>query len=496
MMQLPELLERCPHLASPATLAFADTNGKWRMAPHLAVVNKELVDIGLGLNDRLGVHMPFQHGKSVLCSHYFPAWILLLFPFMRIVLASYEEHYSGTFGSKVREVIRRFGGPHGIELRKDTKSKNEWNIEGHGGGLVCKGLKGGLTGRPADMLILDDVIKDAEQAQSKTILDNHWDWYSTVAYSRLGPVAPIIMVTTRWVKDDLPGRIYREAMDTGEKWRVVKFKAIAGENDILGRKAGDALWPERVPLKRLQLIQQKRGRWFKACWQQEPPDEEGLLFKPQDWPIYGSTYSVPNSWWVMEGATRRVYYAKDVTIVVSIDVSLGKKKTSDHTAIEVSGLLPANSGLTRDGRTLIFESINDRIRLEHIGGRLADVCRQWNPNIVAGDDDNLSQAMLLEYRRHPEIPEVRCMPIGNRDKKVRASAAIIDGENHRVHLPQNAPWLSAFKEQLSSWTGTPGEDDDMVDCRSITARVVQGLRQPIRESREDPLLFTSGKSAW
>lgn len=495
MMPLPESLALCPHLASPAALANADTNGKWKMAPHLSVVNRELMDIGFGLNDRLGVHMPFQHGKSWICSHYFPAWILLLFPHMRIVLASYEEHYSGTFGSKVRDVIRRFGGAHGIRLRQDTKAKNEWNIEGHGGGLVCKGLKGGLQGRPADMLIMDDVLKDAEQAQSKTILDSQWDWYQTVAYSRLGPVAPIVMVTTRWVKNDLPGRIYAEAAETGEKWRTVKFKAIAGENDILGRKPGEALWPERVPLARLQRIQQSRGRWFNACWQQEPPDEEGLHFKPDDWPEYGSTGGTNDAWWIMEGPIRRIFYAKDVTVIITIDVATSEKKTSDHTAIEVSGLLPSSSGLTRDGRTLIFESINKRIRLEHVGGVLAEVCGRWRPHIVAGDDDNLSKAMLLEYRRHPSIPEVRCMPIQNKNKLIRATAAIIDGENHRVHLPVNAPWLSAFKDQLSSWTGVPGESDDMVDCRSIGARLVQALRQPNRNTNM-PEVLTSGRSSW
>jgi phage terminase large subunit-like protein len=399
---------------------------------------------------------------------------------MRIALASYEEHYSGTFGRKVRDVITRFGGPHGIVLRPDTKAKNEWTIQGHDGGMVCKGVHGALTGRAADLLILDDVLKNAEQAQSQTILESQWDWYATVAYSRLGPKAPIVMVTTRWCKGDLPGRIYAEAKETGEIWKVLKFKAIAGDNDPLGRRPGEALWPERVPLERLERIRQKRGRWFNACWQQEPDDEQGLLFRPRKtadnkgWPIYtnlGDAFAIPR------GISREIILHTDCTIIIFVDWAMGKKKESDFTAMVVAAL-------TLCGKLLILDCVNERIRLEDNGRRLNELCQQYRPHIVAGDDDMLAEAMVLECRRHRWIPEIRRLPISGKAKIIRAQAGIIRGENGLIYLPASASWLDMTMDALSSFTGIDDEHDDIADGFGGLGRIADDLKG---DGREEPM---------
>jgi len=496
MMDVLEAIHRCPHLASPAALASADTGGKWKMARHLSVINRTLMDVGFGLVDRVGVHLPFQHGKSWLCSHYFPAWLLLLFPHMRIALASYEEKYSGTFGRKVKDVIQRFGSPHGITLRQDTKSKNEWSIDGHDGGMVCKGLHGGLTGRAADCLILDDVLKNAEQAQSQTILEAHWDWYTTVAYSRLGPVAPIVMVTTRWCKGDLPGRIYADSKDTGEKWKVLKFKAIAGANDVLGRKEGDALWPERVPLERLQRIKQKRGRWFNACWQQEPEDELGLLFRPKPippsypgWKRYrdiGDGFIIPRS-----GGYRETIHRSDCTIIVAVDWAMGKKKESDRTCFGAAAL-------TTDGRLLILDCVNERIRHAENAFRLEEFCIKHRPAIVVGDDDMLSEGMVLECRRRRRIPEIQRLPISGKAKVVRAQPAIIRGDNGLILLPEEASWLDDYCDSVSSFTGNDDEHDDVADMTGILGRKADELKGDGREEEYMPeiLIPATDRFGW
>src|SRR5580692_10223642 len=175
-----EAVEQCPYLASPAALAHVDSGGRWQIKPHLSVLNRELMDVGFGVTDRLGVHMPFQHGKTLLASQYFSAWILLLFPWMRIILGSHSERYSGSIGGKVKDVIERFGGPLGIKLKRDTKSKNEWNIDSRGGwdgGMVCKGYRGGINGRACDLLLMDDILKNTEQALSEVIKEAQWEWY-------------------------------------------------------------------------------------------------------------------------------------------------------------------------------------------------------------------------------------------------------------------------------------------------------------------------------
>src|SRR5574341_932477 len=174
---LANAIQVCPYLASPAALGFANSGGKFKLPPHIAALNHALMDTWATPNGRLAVNLPFQHGKSEISSVYFPAWVLMLWPQTRIILGSYEERYSGRFGARVREIIDRFGGPHGIKLRQDTQAKNEWVIQGYDGGMVCKGRKGAIVGRPADLLLLDDTIKDAEEAMSPTILEGLWDWY-------------------------------------------------------------------------------------------------------------------------------------------------------------------------------------------------------------------------------------------------------------------------------------------------------------------------------
>ncbi len=506
-MNVFEAIDRCPYLASPAALAIVDSGGRWTPRPHLSAMNRELMDVGFGKTERLGIHIPFQHGKTLLASQYFSAWLLLLFPWMRIILGSHSERYSGSIGGKVRDIIDRFGGPLGVKLKQDSKSKNEWNIDSHGGfdgGMVCKGYTGGINGRACDLLLLDDVLKNTAQALSPVILDAQWEWYQVTAYSRLGPTAPIVMVTTRWVKNDLPGRIYAEAKDTGENWRVVKFKAIAGENDPLGRKPGEALWPERVPLARLELIKKKRGRWFWACWQQEPQEEEGLHFRPRrtkdsdGWPVY---HNLGDAWSLPCGITRDIFLHSQCPIIIGIDWAMGKKKTSDMSAMIVACLTP-------DGRLLIVDVVNARIRYEDNARRLAEVCRKYGrqsdgrlfgnkPMIVVGDDDMLSEALVVECRRHDDIPEIRRLPISGANKVNRAMAAIIRGENGLIYLPadkpEKPPWLDEFCDQLAAFTGADGEEDDMVDALGVIGRIADSLKPPVRASRSMPEMLLGGR---
>lgn len=485
-MSLQESVASVPYLASPAALARADTSGRFKLPPHLSLINRTLLDVAFGKIERLQVNCPFQHGKSWLCSHYFPAWLLLLFPETRVVLAAYEEHFAATFGSKVREVISRWGGPLGIRLKKDTKAKNEWMIEGHDGGMVCKGAHGGLTGRPADLLLMDDMIKDAEEASSRAILDRRWDWFQTVAYGRLGPQAPIVNVGTRWGKLDLFGRIEEEARSTGEEWHTIKLKAIAEGDDPLGRKPGEALWPERVPLARLLKIQQARGRWFRTCWQQEPEEEEGNHFRPAGWPSYqdmGDAYAV-----LSHGSARRIFLKADCITLISGDWAWSTKQTADYTALGVFSLTPAGDLLTLD-------VVRRRLRLEELAPELAALCRRWRPGLVAVEQGH--PTLERDVLRFKEIPLVRWLKPQGTDKLARALPAIIMAENGKVALPQDIPnWLDAFVGELKSFTGLADEHDDQVDCLSWACRVAATLRPDARTQEVLPEVLVLGKEGW
>lgn len=446
-------------------------------------------------NSRLAITFPFQHGKSLLGSVYFPAWVILNWPETRIGLGSYEEGFACNFGGKVKDVVNKFGPEFGIELKHDTNAKGEWVIAANekygivgGGGMVCKGRGGAFLGRPVDLLILDDLIKNAEEAQSPTILEGLWDWYCTVAYSRLGPTAPVIGIGTRWGPKDLFGRWESEAKVGGDKFDTILFRAIAGRNDILGRKPGEALWPERVPLARLERIQKTRPRWFKACWQGEPEEAKGLHFQPSEWPRYTD---VGDAWRVHTGLHWHNYRKADCAIIIALDWAQKGKKDSDKTAFVVAALTP-------DGLLLILSVFSKRLRYEENGPALAKWCRDWRPIgdaslIVVGEDDMLSEAMVVECRRYRDIPEVRRIGIKGRGKLIRAQAGIIRSQNGLVLLPDPVKdWYEEMAEQLASFTGEEGAEDDIADCFGILGRLADEFNPGEDQDDLSPVLGAGG----
>lgn len=454
-----------------------------------------LVKAWLTPNSRTAVTFPFQHGKSLLGSIYFPAWVILNWPETRIGLASYEEGFAANFGGKVRDVVKKYGPRIGVRVRDDTSAKGEWVIDEHGGGMVCKGRGGAFLGRPVDLLILDDLIKNAEEAQSPTILEGIWDWYCTVAYSRLGPRAPIIGIGTRWGPKDLFGRWADEAKVGGDKFTTVKFTAIAKEGDILGRQPGEALWPERVPLARLQKVAKIRPRWFKACWQGEPQEDEGLHFQPKGWPKYTD---VGDAWRVKLGAQWNNYRKVDSTILVAVDWAQAGKKKSDKTAIVVAAIV-------QDGRVLILDVFNQNLRYEENAPALEKLCTEYKTyageplmQIVSSDDDMLSEAMVVECRRYRNIPEIKRLGIRSKAKIVRAQAGIIRSQNGLFLLPDPPmPWLEEMSDQLAGFTGEEGAEDDIADCFGILGRLADEFAAGDVHDEYESVLGSGGYSdAW
>ena len=413
-----------------------------------------------------------------------------------MALGSYEESFACSFGSKVRDVVNKYGPEFGISLRTDTNAKGEWAIENHGGGMVCKGRGGALVGRPCDLLILDDLIKNSEEAQSPTVLEGIWDWYQTVAYSRLGPTAPVIGIGTRWGPKDIFGRWESESKVGGDKFEVISFKAIAEQNDILGRKPGEALWPERVPLARLERIQKTRPRWFRACWQSNPQEDEGLHFQPRQWPTFTD---VGDAWRVHTGVQWKQYRKVDCTILIAVDWAQAGKKDSNKTAI-------VTAAMTNDGNLLFLHVFASTLRFEENAPALAKVCREYRDydgealyQIVASDDDTLSDAMVVECRRYRDIPEIKILGIRGKSKIVRAQAGIIRSQN-RLFLRPDPPqsWFEEFADQLSAFSGADGADDDIADCVGILGRLADDFAPGEDREDDNPVLAVPGydPSTW
>lgn len=255
---------------------------------HLLVLNRKLIDIAAGRLFRLMVFMPPQHGKSEMISRFFPAWYLGTFPDRRVILASYEADFASTWGRKARDLLEEHGPSFfGIQVSHSSSAASRWDIERHSGGMVTAGARGAITGKGANLFIIDDPVKNHEQAVSPLYQERNYDWYRSVARTRLRKGAAVIVVMTRWHENDLAGKLLQDAESDGEKWDVLKLSALAKENDPLGRKEGEALCPELHDKEYLQETRRSIGTfWWSALYDQEPSPDEGGIFKRWWWKFW------------------------------------------------------------------------------------------------------------------------------------------------------------------------------------------------------------------
>lgn len=243
--------------------------------------------------DILIIEAPPRHGKSVMISEYTPAWHSMRWPEKRIILAAYEAGFARTWGRKVRHILEEHGSRFGVSVQDDQSAASDWATNA-GGGMLTTGAGGPMTGRGADLLIIDDPIKNAEEAMSEVIRDSLWEWWESTASTRIEPDGKAVIIATRWHEDDLSGRIIRHSEEQGGmKVQVLTLRAMAEDDDILGRPEGGALWPQRYDEAALEKLRKSRDPyWWLAMYQQragrpgnaEWPDEyfEGIF--PDRWP--------------------------------------------------------------------------------------------------------------------------------------------------------------------------------------------------------------------
>ena len=275
----------------------------YRDAAHHRQIARKLEAVERGDCKRLMIFMPPRHGKSMLASEFFPAWYLGRNPEHYVIASTYAQDLADDFGRKVKAQIQdpSFAAIFpGVKLAEDSQSVKRFHVDGgleigtsQRGAYYAVGAGGALTGRGAHLLLIDDPVKNREEADSETIRRRLRDWYKSTAYTRLMPGARIVVIQTRWHEDDLSGWLLADA--THEGWDVLSLKAVDG---------GKALWPEQYPIGELERIKASIGpREWSALYQQEPSSEEGSYFKrewfkewkarPAELHIYGtSDYAV------------------------------------------------------------------------------------------------------------------------------------------------------------------------------------------------------------
>ena len=242
---------------------------------HIQLIADALTKVHEGKIKRLIINMPPRHGKSQLCTKIFPTWYLGNRPKSNIIVSSYAAPLAEDFTRWQRDTCEspyyRDIFPE-LFIKQDSRAKDQWETV-QGGTVIGAGVAGPITGRGADLAIIDDPTKNYEEAKSELIQDKILEWYQSTLRTRLSPGAAIIVIMTRWVTFDLAGRLIAKdgSIETGGIWHLLKLPAI----DI----KGNALWPEMFPIKELLLSKKESGeKIFSAMYQQEPIDIQERLF--------------------------------------------------------------------------------------------------------------------------------------------------------------------------------------------------------------------------
>lgn len=270
---------------------------------------------------RLMLFVPPRNGKSELGSILFPAWYLGRHPEKEIITASYSADLAQDFGYKTRNIVdsQEYRQLFNTKLREDQKSKAKW-LTAEGGGYTSVGVGGAITGRGADLLIIDDPIKNREEAESQVVRDKIWNWYTSTAYTRLEKGAAIILILTRWHKDDLAGRLLRAQEEGGDQWEVIKFPAIAIKDEE-HRKEGEALWQEKYNIEALEQIKRTIGIYdWSALYQQEPISSETQEFKESYW----------------QYRTMDEVLALETYRTLTVDTAISQKASADYTGFTIN----------------------------------------------------------------------------------------------------------------------------------------------------------------
>ncbi len=425
---------------------------------------------------RLAVSMPPRHGKSETISSHTPAWALSRFPDWRILLASYEATFAASWGRKARQHVEEHP-EFGIRVAQDSKAADNWNLASpNRGGMVTAGIGGPATGKGAHLLIIDDFLKNAVEAQSTLVRQNQWEWWTSVAKSRLEPGGYAIVLATRWHEDDLIGRFLERQP---ERWCYINLPALAEEDDALGRPIGEALcpaWYDRDALLDIQSDEED-GKWFQALYQGHPSTAAGGIFKEQSfryWTRTDTHYVLP----ARTGDTK--YVAVDAcTRFCTVDLAATLKTRSDFSVIATWDVTPQRDMLLVDRVRVRIESSDHRAWLAAHYVRV-------HPRYAIVEAKTFGLTLLQGGYR--DGLTLRPGNTGNDDKMSRAipAGAAIDGG--RVYFPTSsaAPWLNEWTTELLQFPN--GAHDDQVDALSMAAEEITtgALANPIREAKLEP----------
>jgi len=435
-----------------------------------------------GESPRLMITMPPRHGKSEIGSKTFPSWYLGRNPTHEVIICSYSGDLVKDFSRKCRDLLEsvKYKTTFKTRLDKNSKSVERWSTS-QGGAFTAAGVGGPITGRGMALGIIDDPVKNREEAESETTRQKIKDWYSSAFYTRLAPGGGILIIQTRWHDDDLAGWLLNllddakaeaklddvEVSEDVDQWELVEYPAIAIENELY-REKGAALHQERYPLKALRKIKRAMiPRDWEALYQQRPVSEDGDYFTKEMF-RYAPLKDRPP--------------LDEMRIYATGDLAISTKQSADYSVFAVVGV-------DRDQNIWILDIVRGRWGSLGIIDRLFEIQDKYSPELFGLEDGQITLTLepFIQKAEQERKMSLKYITLKTRGADKGSRARIIQGrmEQGKVIFPtvESTPWMSATQNELLKFP--LGKNDDIVDALAWVGHMLMmlGVRN---EKKEKP----------
>jgi predicted phage terminase large subunit-like protein len=395
---------------------------------------------------RLIINMPPRHTKSEFASYLLPAWFLGNFPHKKVIQTSHTAELAVGFGRKVRNLVDQDVYKDifpSVELQSDSKAAGRWNTS-KGGDYFAIGVGGAVTGKGADILIIDDPHSEQEAALAEVnpeIYDKTYEWYTSGPRQRLQPGGAIVIVMTRWSKKDLTGQVLKAAAQrSGEEWEVIEFPAIL--------PSGNPLWPEFWSIKELEALHTElpNQKWM-AQYMQNPTSESAAIVKREWWQIWDHD-SPPSCEFVLQ----------------SWDTAFEKHNRADYSACTTWGVFyQEDKGGIMQANIILLNAFRRRMEFPELKRQAIEEFREWDPDSIIIEKKATGAPLIYEMRAMG-IPVQEFTPSKGNDKISRLNAVSDLFASGRVWVP-NTHWAEEVVDEVASFPG--GDHDDYVDSVSM-----------------------------
>ena len=399
-----------------------------------------------GKTKRLIINMPPRHTKSEFASYLLPSWFLGKFPSKKVIQTSHTAELAVGFGRKVRNLVDsdRYKDlfPE-VALQADSKAAGRWATN-YAGDYFAIGVGGAVTGKGADLLIIDDPHSEQEAALAEVnpeIYDKTYEWYTSGPRQRLQPGGAIVVVMTRWSKKDLTGQVLKSAAQRGgEDWEVIEFPALF--------ESGEPLWPQFWSKKELEALRTElpNAKWM-AQYQQNPTSESSAIVKREWWQIWEED-SPPHCEFVLQ----------------SWDTAFEKSNRSDYSACTTWGVFyqEDDTGVIQ-ANIILLNAFRDRLEFPSLKKKAIEQCKEWEPDSIIVEKKATGAPLIYEMRAMG-IPVQEYTPVRGNDKISRLNAVSDLFASGRVWAP-NTHWAEEVIDEVASFPA--GEHDDYVDSVSL-----------------------------